>query len=200
MTDSLASLRQLLATNTAVPGAPPPAAAPAVAPVPLSQTLTTPTKAATAVANVPKKKFNTMSLFLLSGGVLLCIYVYYKYFRKAGANATPSRRVPVAHSAERPTPQPRAPVAHSAERPTPHPSAAKRVHFDNSSNKGPTIEEIRDDSDLVASSGDTEKKGDRHVPSAQDTNPPQAGPKTADSKDPNFQALKPEEQAEDPDL
>lgn len=187
MTDSLASLRQLLATNTAVrvPGAPPAVAAPAVAPPPahLSQTLTTPTKVAATVANVPKKKFDLMSMLLLSGGVLLCIYVYYKYFRKVGAKAAPSRQMP---------PQPRAPVAHSAERRPPQPAAAKRVQFDDSSNKGPTIEEIRDDSDLVASSGE-------HAPSPQDTNSPQAGPKTADSKDPNFQALKPEERA-DPDL
>lgn len=200
MSDSLASLRQMLAASSnSVPGIQQPAAP--MAPSPPVQQALTPTKAATAVAKVPKKKFDSVTLMLVSGGLLLCVYVYFKYFRK-----TSLRTGPIQADAPRP---PHRPSPNHVKNPTSDQESNKpsrRVRFDDEkSNTGPTIEEIHDDSDLVQSNDSSVEKDKQVDPpppepdSSAKASDPKKGPKTADSQDPNFQPLRAQE-VDDPDL
>lgn len=210
MTDSLASLREMLNGPSVAAGITQPAPVPRIQLDPLNAASLTPTKATTPVALPIKKKLDTFTIVLVSGGVLLCIYVYYKYFRKPAPLKEGTRHVP--HSAQR--------AAKQQERPVP--AKAKHVRFsEDVNNNGPTLEEIHDDSDLVQAVGKQNaashvRRDDpqeaKTVPLKQTPDPPvkqavdapplkQAddlpGPKTVDSKDPNFQVVPP---AEDSDL
>lgn len=209
MTDSLASLREML-NGPSIAGLTHPAPAHVgqiqVDPIKVSQSLT-PTKTATPVALPIKKKLDTFTMVLISGGILLCAYVYYKYFRNPKSQLS-ARTKPIPSPGSRTAAQR---AQQNAQARQARPSVAKHVQFsEDANNSGPTLEEIHDDSDLV-------QQASAHAGKETPASPPQAvvkkpaepplgqsadkpGPKNGDSKDPNFQVVPPATAEDDPDL
>lgn len=130
-TDPLAALKAML-NQQGAPAAAPAAAAvpPVVPPAPYSVAVPPPATppASTPSTDLAKKRSTTMSLLMISAGVMICVYIYYKYY---------APKVPAAMQNPHKTPQP-------VRRPQ------RTVHFndqDEPRSSSPRVEEIFDDDD-----------------------------------------------------
>lgn len=157
----------------------------------------TPPPPSPSVALAKQKRSTTMSMLMISTGIMICVYLYYKYY----APKMPASTVPSGRAAPPPVPvkRPQRTVHFSADDPEPRSTSPR-----------PRVEEIFDDDDTA----ELQRRGGARKPAAAAAPPPAQERKPAskppptpakpdpvpEDADPNFRPIGAATEPEDPSL